>query len=67
VAALVAILKDLGVPPAARVSATRSILDHAIGRPLQAVALAAQEGQRDVEDMTTEELVAFLASCSSMA
>jgi hypothetical protein len=54
VAALVAILNDLGAPPAARVSAARCILDHAIGRPLQAVALAAQEGPRDV-DMTTEE------------
>jgi len=67
VAALAAILKDLGAPPAARVSAARCILDHAIGRPLQAVAFAAQEGPRDVEDMTTEELVAFLASCSSKA
>jgi hypothetical protein len=34
---------------------------------VQAVAFAAQEGPRDVEDMTTEELVAFLASCSSKA
>ena len=63
--ALVAILKDPKAPPAARVSAARCILDHAIGRPLQAVAIAADERPRDLQEMTTPELEALLASMVS--
>ena len=61
--ALVAILKDPKAPPAARVSAARCILDHSIGQPLQAVAIAdRREDPCRVEDATTGELEAFLAS-----
>ena len=65
VSALVAILKDPKAPPAARVSAARCILDHAIGRPLQAVAIATDERPLSVEHATTQELEAFLASTLS--
>ena len=63
--ALVAILKDPKAPPAARVSAARCILDHSIGKPLQAVAIATDERPGSVEHATTEELGAFLASALS--
>ena len=61
--AVVAILKDLGAPPAARVSAARCILDHAIGKPLQAVAIA-DETPTEPDDMTTEQLLAYLRACA---
>jgi hypothetical protein len=63
--ALVQILQDGAAPAAARVAAARCILDHAIGRPLQAVAIAAEERPKRVEDMTTPELEALLASMVS--
>ena len=63
--ALVAIVKDPKAPPAARVSAARCILDHSIGKPLQAVAIATDERPGSVEHATTEELEAFLASALS--
>jgi hypothetical protein len=65
VAALVQILQDATAPAAARVAAARCILDHSIGKPLQAVAIASNEGPRDVEHMTTPELEALLASMVS--
>jgi hypothetical protein len=65
--ALVQILGDAAAPAAARVAAARCILDHSIGRPVQAVAIASDDRLRDVEDMTTPELEALLASMTSKA
>jgi hypothetical protein len=63
--ALVQILRDETTPAAARVAAARCILDHSIGKPLQAVAVAAQDGPRDADHMTTAELEAYIAAFSS--
>jgi hypothetical protein len=63
--ALVQILRDETTPAAARVAAARCILDHSIGRPVQAVAIANDDRPRDVEEMTKAEMIAYLASCSS--
>ena len=60
--ALVQILRDETTPAAARVAAARCILDHSIGRPVQAVAIANDDRPRDVEDMTTAELEAYLGA-----
>ena len=63
--ALVQILGDAMAPAAARVAAARGILDHSIGRPFQAVAIANDDRPRDAEHMTTAELEAFIASMAS--
>jgi hypothetical protein len=41
---LVAIARDTGAPPAARVAAWDKVLDRAVGKPEQAVDLGAGEG-----------------------
>lgn len=65
IATLTEILHDTAAPAAARVAAARTILDHGIGKPVQAIVAAHLERPRDVEDMTDAELMAILAKYRS--
>ncbi len=55
---LALIMRDDKAPAAARVSAATALLDRGHGRPAQAVQI--DDKRRDVSDMTSAELVAFL-------
>lgn len=60
---LATIMRDSGIPPAARVRAAEAILDRGFGRPQQAVH-ATTEVVRAAEEMSDDELLAVLNSGS---
>ncbi len=62
IATLTEILHDTAAPAAARVAAARTILDHSIGRPLQAIAIEDKDQPKSVVDMTDAELLAIITS-----
>ena len=63
ISTLAAIMRNTKAPPAARVTASNSILDRGFGRPPQ--ALSTTISARSVEEMTDEELMAIIAQGSA--
>jgi hypothetical protein len=57
--ALVGVMRDVGAPPAARVTASTAILDRGYGRPAQTIDANLQ--RKNIDELTDAELIAIAA------
>jgi hypothetical protein len=64
ISTLAAIMRNTKAPPAARVTASNSILDRAYGKPPQ--ALSTTISARSVSDLTDEELLEIIKDASEV-